>query len=143
MIKGAQVEGLKANPLELEELLEELELDEELLLDEELELDELELEELLEVLRELPLLPQAVRLRVAMAQAAIRVCVRNCDRISMSAVLDMISVGIWASYCEQAVLITSISFCTAFGEGFWQAFEPGRGKLCCHARCPSCHPSIV
>ncbi len=75
MVKGAHVEGLKAKPLELDELLdelellEELELEEELLL-EELELDELELEELLElVLRDLPLLPQPVRLRAAMAQA--------------------------------------------------------------------------
>lgn len=81
MTRGAQVDGLKAKPLELDELLdeleleeelllEELELEEELLLEEELELDELELEELLElVLRDLPLLPQPVRLRAAMAQA--------------------------------------------------------------------------
>jgi len=78
LVKGAHAEGLKAKPLELDELLDELELEEELLLDEleleeellleeELELDELELEEPL-VLLDL-LLPQPVRLRAAMAQA--------------------------------------------------------------------------
>lgn len=75
--------GLKANPLELDELLDELEFEEELLLEEELELDELELDVLEELLLEeleleeppvfpvgelLPL-PQAVRLRVLIARA--------------------------------------------------------------------------
>ncbi len=68
LAKGVQL-AVKANPLELDEelLLDELELEEELLLDE-LELDELELEVLELGLLDL-LLPQPVRLRVAIAQA--------------------------------------------------------------------------